>query len=496
MALVVEALKRGLDRFLMETFMTAISTPGEAHAGTFAQGRASLLELGAASSSGRGPVAPLRQPVRPQQRRGAVARQLRLRAWGLERAALPLPAGGGAPASQPAREPPRLLRTCSEGARRGAAMAGADEPPCGLCLAERAPYTCPRCRLRYCSAACYARHGACARDFQRRQLRERLRGQRADPAAGRRLAQALLRLEEPRPAGEADPEPEPEAEAEAEELWARLSPEQRAAFRSLLRSGRAAALLPPWRPWWAGGGEAPLVQEAEGPPSQQGPPGRAPRLPGALPPLAALRRAPASPLVRFQLPNVLCAYAYASALYLGRGGCAELLPEFCGTLLDVSGALGAGQVFGSTAEALQAALQAAAALRYPECVLGGAGVLLAAAQILRGACPARRKEHSLAALAHLCRLLGRAKRRVSAEDRPRVFRAQKKCRFLLSWANENEGALAVLALEAQREHRTHLAAAREVGALTQEFEKMWGASVPPPARPLIEELEQRPQPGC
>ncbi|XP_060108837.1 zinc finger HIT domain-containing protein 2 [Heteronotia binoei] len=404
------------------------------------------------------------------------------------------------------------------------------DPCCGLCLAKRAPYTCPRCHLRFCSVPCYREHGSCAQDFHHRELQIRLQGQREDPASQRRLRQALLRLHELREPGDADPQLglDPNLDqAESEALWEQLSPDQRKRFQRLLNSGEISALLPPWKPWWTGRScGAALIQEL-GPETlpiplqqQQSPHGSlalqqpqppeplqeisgstqspaqpadasssVPPVPAVIPPLSSLTRVPVSPLVRFQLPNVLYAYAYALALYNGEVEEAQLLPEFCETVLDLSGALGAKQGFGSTAEALQAALQAITVGRYPECLLGNGGVMASVAQILMGECQAKQKGYSLAALAHLSRLLSKGKRQVPAEDQPRLYAAKKKCDFILSWVNDNEGALTLLALEVQREYKAHLDTIREVGAVTQELEKMWGAKVPPPKKTLIEELD-------
>lgn len=415
--------------------------------------------------------------------------------------------------------------------------AGSSPPPdrcCGLCLAKSAPYTCPRCHLPFCSVPCYREHGSCAQDFHLRELQIRLQGQREDPASRRRLREALLRLQELREPGDADLQLglDPDLEqAEFEALWEQLSPDQRKRFQRLLNSGEISALLPPWKPWWTGRGRgAALVQElgeaVAGPetlrtPLQQSsrcaeasqqPPTPAPLqeisastqspaqpaddasasvppVPALIPPLSSLTRSPVSPLVRFQLPNVLYAYAYSLALYNGEVEEAQLLPEFCETVLDLSGALGAKQGFTSAAEALQAALHAVSVGRYPECLLGNAGVMAAVAQILMGECQAKQKGYTLAALAHLSRLLSRGKRRVPVGDQPRLYTAKKKCDFLLSWVNDNEGVLTLLALEVQREYKAHLDTVKEVGAVTQELEKMWGAKVPPPQKTLIEELD-------
>uniref|UniRef100_A0A6J0SH28 Zinc finger HIT domain-containing protein 2 n=1 Tax=Pogona vitticeps TaxID=103695 RepID=A0A6J0SH28_9SAUR len=400
--------------------------------------------------------------------------------------------------------------------------AAGSNPPCGRCRAERAPYTCPRCHLRLCSVLCYREHGSCARDFQNRELQLRLQGQRAGEASRRRLEEALLRLRELREPGDEEGQLGLGPDAELEErLWERLSPEERKAFQRLLDSGEIAALLPPWEPWWEVGCPSPhgaaLIQELDLPCAEERPlnqPGdpqseqdvpqpsthletRKPlpaqvsnSVPAVIPPLASLTTAPVSPLVRFQLPNVLYGYAYALSLYNGDvEDEAGLLPEFCETVLDVSGALGAKQVYRSVAEALQSALQAVSAGRYPACPLGDGGALRAVARILSGESQAKRNGFSLAALGHLARLLSRGRRRVPAKDRARVFGAKKKCDFLLSWVNEHEDELTFLALEAQHECQAHLSALREVGAVTQALEKMWGSKVPPPKKTLIEELD-------
>ncbi|CAI5797985.1 Hypothetical predicted protein [Podarcis lilfordi] len=401
----------------------------------------------------------------------------------------------------------------------------APDLPCGHCQAGRAPYTCPRCHLRFCSVPCYRDHGSCAQDFQSRELELSLRGLRGDKASQRRLREALLRLQELREPGDEDLSLGLNPDVEQEEvLWEQLSPGQRKHFQRLLSSGQISGLLPAWEPWWLGGrrcdGTA-LIQELQGdsrdaqepephrhpeaslqqPPltthtEEASPTGirrlrqqAVPTLPSSIPPLASLTRTPTSPLVRFQLPNVLYAYAYALALYNGEADEAEMLPEFCETVLDVSGALGAKQVFHSTAEALQAALQALAMGQYPECLLGNAKVMVAVAQILMGECQAQQKGFSLAALAHMARLLSKGKRRLPAQDRARISGAQKKCEFLLSWVNENEVTLSLLALEVQQEYHAHLDMVKEVGAVSQELERMWGAKVPPPKKPLIEELD-------
>ncbi|KAB0388928.1 hypothetical protein E2I00_007554 [Balaenoptera physalus] len=169
--------------------------------------------------------------------------------------------------------------------------------------------------------------------------------------------------------------------------------------------------------------------------------------------------------------------------------CNALLSDFCATLLSVSGVLGAQQVFASTKEALQAAAHVLEAGEHPPGPLGTRGAMREAARILLGEGPANQKGYTLAALGDLAQTLGRARKQaVAPEERDRLYRARKKCQFLLSWTNENEEALTPLALDCARAHRAHTVAAVEVAALTGELEQLWGGPLPPARRTLIEEL--------
>lgn len=397
--------------------------------------------------------------------------------------------------------------------------------PCGFCPpgeAHPARYTCPRCNVPYCSLRCYQAHGTCAEDFYRDQVLGELRGRTASPS---RLASALRRLRQQR---ETEDELEDAgftpgaAPGRLSGLWERLAPAEKAAFERLLNRGEAGQLLPPWRPWWWNRGAGPRLleelndapggdtAELEPVPARRRPepmkdaaaiespaaeetilgdaPGACvPAVPTRIPTLASLIRGQASPLVRFQLPNVLFAYAHTLALY--HGGDSALLADFCDTLLGVSGALGAQQVFASAEEALEAAAHVLEAGEHPPGPLGTRGAMREAARILLGEGLTNQKGYTLAALGHLVQTLGQARKQAEAtEDRDRFYRARKKCQFLLAWTNENEVALTALALDCARAHRAHTVAAEEMAALTGELEQLWGGSLPPVPRTLIEEL--------
>ncbi|XP_056657354.1 zinc finger HIT domain-containing protein 2 [Monodelphis domestica] len=376
--------------------------------------------------------------------------------------------------------------------------------PCGQCPpgeAKPARYTCPRCNVPYCSLACYRAHGACAEAFYRDQVLGELRGRTASPS---RLAGALRRLREQREA-EASEEHQEEHQGLGG-LWERLQPAEKAAFERLLSRGEAGRLLPPWRPWWwRGGARTPLLEElhedgtsgpASVPEPAQGEPepvAEPPPVPATIPALARLSggRTP-SPLLRFQLPNVLFAYAHAQALY--HGGLdddPELLLDLCSTVLGVAGALSAHHTFRSTREALHAAAHALRAGAHPPGPLGTRGSMREAARLLLGESPqpGLQKGYTLAALGHLARAFGQARNLIPAGQlRERLYRARKKCQYLLSWTNEHEEELMSLALDCAQEYRAEEEEAGQVEALSGELERLWGGSRPPAPKTLIQEL--------
>ncbi|KAM9598389.1 zinc finger HIT domain-containing protein 2 [Morphnus guianensis] len=370
------------------------------------------------------------------------------------------------------------------------AAAGEEEqPPCGLCGAAAAPYTCPRCNRRLCSLGCYRGHGGCAEAFYREQVLQALETERDPPPGRDRLASAFRRL---RQLGEA----EDAAGPVGRDLWKSLSPAERAGFQRLLSSGEAATLLPAWRPWWwrrrpveeLGKPQAGEEEEAEDEEAAAGPP---PLLPAVVTPLSSLRAPPPSPLLPFQLPNVLFGYAFALSLH---GGDETLLPELPAAVLDVSAALRGRRAFASAAEALHAARYDVGVAGYPQCPLGDAGTVLAVVQILEGREGRTDGEDAAVALLHLERLFRKGERRLPKEERRRFGNARRKCRYLLAWSREAPETLAALAAAARV---VHAGVAREAAALREEVERgcPWRELVSGPVneglgqRRLIQELD-------
>ncbi|KAM4754310.1 zinc finger HIT domain-containing protein 2 [Cyanocitta cristata] len=346
---------------------------------------------------------------------------------------------------------------------------------CGLCSAAAPPYTCPRCHRRLCSLRCYRAHGPCAEAFYRDQVLEALRGERSCPPSP-----ALPGLRELREPG--DP-----ARPTGRGLWEQLSEGERDGFRRLVSSGEAAALLPRWRPWWWRGrgrveelGDGLGVDEEGG----EGRPGPAPPVPTSVPPLSALRAAPPSPLVRFQLPNALFGYAFALSLH---GGDETLLPELPDAAIAASAALRDRRPFASTAEALLSARRDARAAGLPLSPLGDSGALLAVAQLLEGRDSRDPGADVAAALWHLWRLLRAGARVLPPPERGRFRGARRKVGFLLSWSRGATEELGQLAREARGVHAEVAAEEVAMAQVRERLEKVWGGPRPPLGKERVEE---------
>ncbi|NXU11924.1 ZNHI2 protein, partial [Pardalotus punctatus] len=348
---------------------------------------------------------------------------------------------------------------------------------CGLCSAAAPPYTCPRCHRRLCSLRCYRAHGPCAEAFYRDQVLEALRAERCFHPGP--VLPGLRELREP-----GDP-----ARPTGRGLWGQLSEAERDGFRRLVSSGEAAALLPPWRPWWwRGRGRVEELwdrseAEEEDEEGVEGRPGPAPPVPTSVPPLSALRAAPPSPLVRFQLPNVLFGYAFALSLH---GGDETLLPELPDAAIAASAALRDRFPFTGTAEALLSARRDARAAGLPLSPLGDSGALLAVAQLLEGRDSRDPGADVAAALWHLWRLLRAGARALPPPERGRFRGARRKVGFLLSWSREATEELAQLAREAWGVHAEVAAEEAAVAKIRERLERVWGGPRPPPEEGRVE----------
>ncbi|KAL4452311.1 hypothetical protein ABPG75_007973 [Micractinium tetrahymenae] len=449
-------------------------------------------------------------------------------------------------------------------------MAAAPAPLCRVCRERPAEYTCPRCNARYCSLSCYKQHSdRCTEGFYRDAAVAELKSISAGEEERRHMVEILQRLHLQEVEGGDGGSSEEESEEEGEEggglsqqtlhrLLAKtqaaggelevaaedLSPEELAAFHRALAAGELSGAVHPWQPWWLseeaaqlelGASGTPLVAEhaagaaaagQQGSGVQQGavqqqaqqqsdrvdglaggsglppPPSR------PLPPLAALTRAAPSPLLRYQLLDLLYAYCFTLRRY--NGDYQWEAADAADTLFALSAVLAATApgpaAAGSTAAGGSDAGAGSSSGGGGDASAGAAPVLLGCVQ---RACQPPVGSHDargfavsvlsdvaamlqlgrpvvLTALMDATRLVEAARQQLEAgsegrgaakegsgasekehkqrqmELRRRLVAAERKLLFFLSWANEQPPeAYELLALAAAGEHQKHAAALQE-----------------------------------
>ncbi|EFN54985.1 hypothetical protein CHLNCDRAFT_134781 [Chlorella variabilis] len=309
-----------------------------------------------------------------------------------------------------------------------------------------------------------------------------------------------------------------------------LSPAELAAFHRALAAGELSGTVQPWQPWWLSEAAAGLELGARGTPlmtavgegetGQQGGDGGAPQqrqaggssaagaaplaaaaAPGAaggggglpeppsraLPPLAALTKAAPSPLLQYQLLDLLYAYCLTLRLYNGDYQCeaeaaAGLLFGMSAVLAAVAPSPGGGGGEGDAAAVpsvllgcLQRACQPPAGSQDSRgfaigvlsdvaavLQLGRAVVLTAVMDLSRVLEAARQQLEGAAPDASGSG--GSPSKQQRKELRRRLVAAERKLLFFLAWANEQPPEVYdLLALAVAAEHRQHAAAAAAAG---------------------------------
>ncbi len=291
-----------------------------------------------------------------------------------------------------------------------------------------------------------------------------------------------------------------------EELWSLLSAQEKEKFERLVKEGGSGGLVVLWSPWWERHEKdtKALIEElqcendeemhnvnvkvsSKKVKSDKSLKSSIPPISGKIAPLHTLSLNP-SPLVRYNLINALYGYTFSLCLY--NGDISEMLLEFCQAVLAISEGLGAGRVFNSVSEALDAGMRAVSSGGYfdREDPLASLRAVEAVAHILTGESREDAVGYSLSALSQLRTALSKAKASVPKEDeqmRRMYFQAGKKCEFFQSWVKENCKVLRSLAgcvwMDYERREVERMRLEGEKKCLEKGREKSKGA--------LIEEIE-------
>lgn len=159
------------------------------------------------------------------------------------------------------------------------------------CSKVDASYTCPRCNLIYCSKICYQspQHLDCSEQFYKECVEEELKLKNGDDDSKKQMMEILSRLQENSGIGDElidkgiffyiihfqpsslrkwnstlfrsdsdDEDSLPDLYErlenvdlnDADEVWDRLSEQEKLEFQAILNSGDVSQLIPQYEPWW------------------------------------------------------------------------------------------------------------------------------------------------------------------------------------------------------------------------------------------------------
>ncbi|XP_032527140.2 zinc finger HIT domain-containing protein 2 [Danaus plexippus] len=201
---------------------------------------------------------------------------------------------------------------------------------CGLCENNSSKYCCPRCEVFYCSLDCYKseKHLECSENFYRECVNQELASNTADDEAKNKMIDILKRMhnesfdndleniEEP---VEIDSDDDSEIDLhtrikdlnldDPDALWNALTSDEKNEFEAMLSQGDVGTIIPQWQPWWLFRKEKKLVEEVD----LNGEKEALERCPTikTVPKFSSLTSIQPSPSIRFNMVNIIAAYAFA-----------------------------------------------------------------------------------------------------------------------------------------------------------------------------------------
>jgi len=240
---------------------------------------------------------------------------------------------------------------------------------CSFC-GSSSQYTCPRCHAFYCSLQCYQSpsHQQCSEDFYKECVTKELTGENLNQESRDKMVEVLKRMnqddnddEEEEEDSDDDDEPIELSERleglnldNADDIWEKLTKEERREFEELLKSGDVTNIIPEYVPWWKFRKEEKKIEEiGAGENSDDAFKEKCPSLTKNIQSLSEITKISPSPHVKCGLLNVLYAYAYAVRFFAGDY---EDIPcEFVEAVGLLAGNLSRGENFQLSDTALEAA---------------------------------------------------------------------------------------------------------------------------------------------
>jgi len=210
---------------------------------------------------------------------------------------------------------------------------------CKFCGTADRKFTCPRCSADYCGLQCYQSpaHQQCSEQFYKQCVKQELSLQQVTKEGRQQMIDILQRVnKEEEEEEDSDDEEEPlELEErlkgvnldDAEEIWSKLTKDERDEFDGLIKSGDVSSVLPEYTAWWTVKVKQAKIHDLSEPEDETYKL-NCPAVPDNIPALSSLCRNP-SEFCKFGLLNLLYAYAYAVRYFSGDYSDPAQVLEFC-----------------------------------------------------------------------------------------------------------------------------------------------------------------------
>ncbi|KAG8239351.1 hypothetical protein J437_LFUL017964 [Ladona fulva] len=290
---------------------------------------------------------------------------------------------------------------------------------CVFCKIKHGKYVCPRCHVIYCSVPCYQakEHLECSESFYKECIKEEIKLKNGFPESNRAMYRILQRIEKDAEEESLDSDDE-EQEVDlavrmanvdledADAIWEKLTQDEKKGFMELLQKGDVYNILPPWVPWWRLKEEK-LIEEINDS-THENIIELCPRVLEGIPLFDKLFKKPPSECVKFNLINILSAYAYMVHYFVGDHH--NFTIEAVNTLLYLSNNFRIGNNYISAEDAIESVLLEATAHQW----LSGSkefhlAVKSSVRDIIQGPSTEDRNFYILSALSDIYKLIERAK---------------------------------------------------------------------------------------
>ncbi|KAK0166638.1 hypothetical protein PV327_004130 [Microctonus hyperodae] len=321
---------------------------------------------------------------------------------------------------------------------------------CRLCLSNPRRYICPRCSIPYCSIECYksTSHLDCSEEFYKECVENEIKSQSYDSEDKKKMMEILKRfhaeqsnfdisnddsmddiIDDQNTSYESIDSDDDDIVADlnkrienvdlnnADELWSVLTDAEKQEFEAIIRNGEEEKLLPQWTPWWAKSIEKPvqILDECKNETYKK----NCPRI-VEIASMNAVEKA--SPLIRYNLLNILNAYALMVLHYNGEHESAAM--EAYIIFLELNDVIGGNKIFEDPLLAVTSAYKKAIDYELiPE--NSEQNVLLdSVKQIIQGPCKEHQTYYMAAALSDLHQLFTKVKsefRNLHGENRHSTF---------------------------------------------------------------------------